>query len=322
MAITPRTVLSQPIYFTIFSLASIGVIALVGILLGLQKSPSKQAPKPTQTTSFTLLTPAHTVTRSVHLDRETPCNLNTSERQWSAAQWVRHLDCMKAQKAPSRVLLGEANKAISRVGLKPDLALRKSDYLKAIAPLEEQIDFLRSAVDGLGVVEGKLVHRLRRALIWRGQQSDFDELRELEDISHRLHTTDRAEQCERRQTDIWAHMMIAKSLQNPGVEDASNDIIRSVADQSVQRSIRTYVSLDCVSQIYEGRRDSLAELTGVAIAAEATNGHSGESSLLRKIAESYHILEIPEFCRQAVPAGLDLRQTCEKRVGDERYLAR
>ncbi|AWV88269.1 hypothetical protein [Bradymonas sediminis] len=320
MAITPRTVLSQPISFTVFSLASIGLVAVLGIILGAQRSQPAQPPA--YSAPLVMPAPTHSVTRLSYHSPEPPCDLTAPERQWSAAKWVRHLDCMEARSYPNRVLLGEANKAISRVGLKPALALRKSDYLKAIAPLEQQIDFLRSAVNGLGVVEGKLVHRLRRALVWRAKESDLDEIRSLEDLSSRLPTPAREDLCEVRQTDIWTQFLIGETLESPGIEDGSNSILRSVADQSVQRAIRTYIALDCIDQIHEGERESLAELAGVAIAAEASNGHSGQSTLLRKMAASYQILNIPEFCRQAVPANIDLRQTCEKRVGDELYLAR
>jgi|GEM_PF-3796580 len=320
MAITPRTIFSRPAFFTLFSLSAIALIAAAGIFIGQHKQTDKltNCPRYSEAELLALRGPGPKVLPP----RPTSCAIFTPENQWSAARWERHLECMEGQKVRSRVLLGEANKAISQVGLTPQLALRKSNYLKAIAPLEQQIEFLRSAVNGLGIVEGELVHRLRRALIWRGQPSDLEEVRELEEILRHLPSAARGAHCERRQTEIWAHMMVAQSLEGTGIEDGSNSIIRSVAHQSVQRAIRTYLGQDCAAQIHEGKRESLAELTGVAIAAEATNGHNGQSSLIRKIAQSYRILNIPEFCRQAVPAGMELRETCEKRVGDEQYLAR
>lgn len=318
MAITPRTIFSRPTFFTLFSLSAIALIAAAGIFIGQHKRTDKltNCPRYSEAELLALRGPGPKVLPP----RPTSCAIFTPENQWSAARWERHLECMEGQKVRSRVLLGEANKAISRVGLTPKLALRKSNYLKAIAPLEQQIEFLREAVNGLGVVEAELVHRLRRALIWRGHARDIDEIRDLEELLRRLPAPQA--QCERRQTEIWAHMMLAQSLESAGVEDGSNSIIRSVAAQSVQRAVRDYIGLDCLSQIHQGKRESLAELTGVAIAAEATNGHSGESSIIREISKSYRILNIPEFCRQAVPAGMDLRPTCEKRVGDEQYLAR
>lgn len=318
MAITPRTIFTKPVFFTLFSLSLIALVGSVGIYIGHQewKNERSGCQRYTRAEIIAKNAPAPQALRT----RQATCATFTADSQWTTTQWVRHLDCLEAQKTPSRVLLGEANKAISRVGLTPKLALRKSNYLKAIAPLEQQIEFLREAVNGLGVVEAELVHRLRRALIWRGHARDIDEIRDLEELLRRLPAPQA--QCERRQTEIWAHMMLAQSLESAGVEDGSNSIIRSVAAQSVQRAVRDYIGLDCLSQIHQGKRESLAELTGVAIAAEATNGHSGESSIIREITKSYRILNIPEFCRQAVPAGMDLRPTCEKRVGDEQYLAR
>lgn len=322
MAITPRTVLSQPVYFSVFSLAAIGVIAMIGIFVGMHDSPKSPAPTPAPNHQSASISASTSGVFAAKLNPHTPCELVAPERKWSSAQWVRHLDCMEARNSPSHVLLGEANMAIHRVGLKPALALRKSNYLKQIAPLEEQIDFLRSAVNGLGVVEIKLVHRLRRALIWRGKHADLKEIRELEEISSRLQTSERTNQCEMRQTDIWARVMVAQSLEDSAIADEAHAIMRSVARQSVQRAVRAYLAVDCANQIHQGKRAALAELTGVAIAAEFSNAHDGHSSLLGEIAASYRIVNIPEFCRRAVPAGVDLRQTCEKRVGDERFLAR
>jgi hypothetical protein len=189
--------------------------------------------------------------------------------------------------------------------------------LKWIGTLDQQIEFLETAVQGLGVVDGQLVHRLSRALIWRGDRADLERIRQLQHLARMLEPDDLFERCELRQTDIWARFMIAKDA------ELAHGAIPLAPRRGVQRAVRNYIATGClVRRLGQGQWKAMSEIVGVAIAAEASNGHDGLSNMIRRVAESYPIPRVSEFCRAAVPAGVELRDDCEKRVGDELFLAR
>lgn len=322
MAITPRTVLSQPLHILVLTMGLLAVLALAGIVLGIKNAPQRAARCRAAAASLhkaRLQPPPGSVAR-VSWPSAPPCALDAPDASWTAAQWVRHLGCMEARNTPAQVLLVEVNTAIQVAGLAPELALKKSDYLREVGTLDEQIDFLQTAVRRLGVVDGTLVHRLSRALVWRGDQEDLEQIRHLQHLSMMLQPEDFGARCEVAQTNIWALMMMAQADDARALDSA--DLTPRAARLNVHRVVRDYVDQGCAQQIHRGQWADLAEVVGVAIAAEATSGQNARSSLVRKVSEAFRIQDVPEFCRTAVPDGLDLRETCEKRVGDELYLAR
>jgi hypothetical protein len=235
---------------------------------------------------------------------------------------------MEARGEGAEVLLAETNQAIGDLGLTPDLALKKADYVKEARTADEHIEFLDAAVTRLGVSDGRLVHRLARALTWRGELEDIERIRHLQLLSRML-TPD---SCEVLQTDIWARYALAEHMaQRPS----------PAARHGVSHAISTYLAADChlryemgrhepsqidPGQIKSNQLEMLTEMLGVGVVAEATNGHAGESTLIRHVAESNDLRaqhdQVRSLCRAAVPAGVGLRGDCEKRLGDELFLAR
>lgn len=323
MAITPRTVLSEPINLLVFAFGIFAVGGLIGVISSVdnqeersrcpallaasahgpesQRAPDVGAPTPAAETDF-----GADVTDQAALDYT--CRLVTPSQEWDEAHWLRHLDCMEARDEPADVILAEADAAIDAVGLTPELAVKKADHLEVVGSADEHIAFLNHAVQRLGVVDGQLVHRLARALTWRGHRNDVEQIRHLQLLSRML----MPDSCEVHQTDIWVRYQLAQQLAE-GPAPAAWD--------GVQRAVRHYVERGCHERIHEGRWEALAEIVGVGVAAEATNGHSGHSSLMRDVAASFEVRQVPTFCREAVPEGTGLRSYCEKRMGDELFLS-
>ncbi|QDG52463.1 hypothetical protein FIV42_17470 [Persicimonas caeni] len=327
MAITPRTVLSEPINLLVFAFGVFAVGGLIGVIWSadggdersrcpaLQAHAQRAADVGAVSHGFEEdngppeLAEASQADASHRAALDYTCRLDTPAHDWNEAHWLRHLDCMEARGEPTEVILAETSAAIESVGLTPELAVKKADALEAVAGPDEHIAFLEQAVDRLGVVDGQLVHRLARALTWRGHQNDIEQIRHLQLLSRML----MPDSCEVQQTDIWVRYHLAQQMaQGPS----------PVAWDGVQRAVRHYVDRGCHERLHEGRWETLAEIVGVGVAAEATNGHSGHSSLLREVAGSFEVRQVPTFCREAVPEGTGLRSYCEKRMGDELFLSR
>ncbi len=92
--------------------------------------------------------------------------------------------------------------------------------------------------------------------------------------------------------------------------------------RGVRDVIDTYLINDCQEQRHTGQWGALAEVIGVGVAAEMSNGHDGHSSLFRQVTDAFDIHQQRTFCRRAVPDRSELRDHCQKRVGDELYLSR
>ncbi len=319
MAITPRTVLSEPINLVMFALSGFTLLALVGICAGRDDaSPASDAVGVgTVAPDVEIVETTDTVDWPLNVDEEDAgvtrldytCRLVEPRATWSGREWLRHIHCMSARGESDDVLLTETSAAIAAVGLTPDLAVTKADYLARVGTADEQIAFLDSAVQRLGVVDGRLVHRLARALVWRGHQDDLEQVRHLELLSRML----MPDSCEVRQTDVWARYMLARDLaRHPS----------PAAWAGVRRAVEAYVDAGCYGRLDQASPAKLAEVVGVGIAAEATNGQTSHSSLIRKVAEARDIKDVAAMCRDAVPDDTGLRRDCQKRLGDELYLAR
>lgn len=326
MAITPRTVFSEPINLLVFAFGILAVGGLVGVFVGADDAENTihcqvQVQEPPDD-SGRLDAGISAVDEGdsagaddwagqpVDLDSlDYTCRLEQPAPSWSEGQWLRHLGCMEARGESTEVMLAETTAAIDSVGLTPDLAVKKADYLKTVGSAEEHLQFLDRAVDRLGVVDGQLVHRLARALTWRGHSSDIERVRHLQLLSRML----MPESCEVLQTEIWSRHALAERM-------AEGD--STVARDGVQRAVSAYLERDCHERVHEGRWGVLAEIVGAGIAAEASNGHDGHSSLLRTVANSFDVRRLPTFCAEAVPEGTGLRSYCEKRMGDELFLSR
>ena len=324
MAVTPRTVLSDPINLMVFVLAAIGMAALVALYFDaktdsscryeytsgaapmvLDAGPPRSGPPPASpaTTRPPVATDGASADDSV-------CIVGRPADHWSAERWVEHLDCMEASGESFEVLLAETTRAVQAVGPTHTLAVRKADYLAHVGTLDDQIAYLEGALVDLGQVDdGQLVHRLVRALTWRGRRSDFDRISLGEGLSSAL----LPDSCRALQTKIWVRYVLAERAFGGHAAPAW---------ERVRQSINDYVSRDCQARVHEGRWDVLAEIVGAGVVAEASNGHTGHSTLIGHAVESFEIRNVPALCREAVPAGLSLRQDCQKRVRDELFLSR
>jgi hypothetical protein len=352
MAITPRTILSQPINLLLFALSIMVLGGLLGVLAGVSNSrarldtrhiPPDVEVDPNQADWNQVDSSwAGEDTGVAGLDDNEPtdsrdamvvgaepdyrdyiCRLQEPGRSWTEGQWLRHLGCMKARGEADEVLLDETTAAIDAVGLTPDLGVEKADLLKAVETPDDHIAFLDAAVTQLGVSDGRLVHRLAQALTWRAEADDIERIRHLQLLSRML----MRDSCEVQQTEIWVRYALADKL----AEAPS-----PAAWHGAKRAIASYVADDCherldrVPQVQgrsdRGRPDVLAEIVGVGVVAEATSGHSAQSTLIRQVVDSYELRGRPDqvssFCREAVPAGVGLRAECEKRVADELFLSR
>jgi hypothetical protein len=321
MAITPRTILSRPINLLAFALGVLTVGGLMGLFVGAQKlvpcqSSTKASPAGPQMdagvsaadedTPSPDVTTAAVGTSAAMLDHT--CQLERPASDWNEAEWLRHLDCMEARGESTHALLEETEQAIEALGLTPELALEKSDHLDIVGTADEHLAFLEAAVDELGVVDGHLVHRLSRALLWRADGEDLERIRHLQMLSRAL----MPDSCEVLQTDIWARYAM--------LDDA--DQAWPAAHRAVRDAIGTYVAHDCQQRRHSGEWNVLAEIVGVGVIAETTNGHAGHSTLIRQVSEAYHIRQVPTLCKRGVPDYGGLRDYCVERVRDEQFLSR
>lgn len=320
MAITPRTVLSEPINLLMFAMGVVAITSMVVVFGGgdadcprtANHADAGAAPDVARLDSADARSDwpaAASITSAAPHRLDYTCQLAEPAGDWGEQQWLRHLDCMQARGEADEVLLAEVDRAIGAVGLTPELAVHKADLLATVGTADEHIAFLHGAVRELGVVDGRLVHRLSRALVWRGQRSDLEHIRHLQLLSRML----MPESCRVLETDVWAHYMMAQDAADPD---------STAAWQGVQRAVRTWTAQGCHERVHQGRWDVLAEMVGVGVAAEATNGHDGHSSLIREVTDAYEVRQVPVLCRDAVPANTGLRSYCEKRIGDEQFLAR
>lgn len=328
MAITPRTVLSEPINLLVFAFGVFAVGGLIGLVWSVDRAeerarcPATYADARSGSDVGAAMMPGEDQRGARSFSGDTSdydpgdraaldytCRLNTPTQDWDEAHWLRHLGCMHARDEAADIVLAETNAAIDAVGLTPELAVEKADVLQRVGSPHEHIAFLEHAVKRFGVVDGQLVHRLARALTWRGHRNDVERIRHLQLLSRMLLPNS----CEVHQTDIWVRFQLAQEIAR-GPAPAAWD--------GVQRAVRQYIARGCHERIHEGRWEVLAEIVGVGVAAEATNGHAGHSSLLREVAASFEVLQVPTFCREAVPEGTGLRSYCEKRMGDEQFLSR
>lgn len=318
MAITPRTVFSEPRNLFVFSVS----VLLLGVLAGLFVSADDRpvCPYAQQSTSNTTdsldagaeVGDEYVANSSATADAEPrswPCDLVDPEPDWGESEWLRHLNCMEVRSEPNRAMLAEVDEAIDLLGLTHELALKKADYLEPIAPANDLIAFLESAIEEMGVMDGQLPHRLARALTWRGESGDLERVRRLQLLARSLMPAS----CEVLQTDIWVRYRLAEQTsRHPS----------PTAWQGVRSVIDTYLAQDCPERLHQGDWNVLAEMVSVGVAAEATNGHAGHSTLIRDVAESFEVRQVEQFCREAVPANTGLRSYCKKRVLDELFLSR
>lgn len=322
MAITPRTILSRPLNLLVFILGVLGVGGIIGLGISSDSSecdawkrsaPSEASqdldagtPKESVDASSTQWGEEHSAAPGFNLDYT--CQLERPSSDWSEEQWLRHFDCMQARGASDEALLEKTEAAIDSLGLTHELAISKADLLAKVADSAEHRAFLEDAVNQIGVMDGRLVHRLSRALAWNVEREDIERIRHLQLLSRTLREGD----CEVAQTDIWVRYLMAERL----AEKPS-----PAADQRVGDAVDAYLDGGCHEQRHSGQWDALAEVVGVGLAAERTNGHDAHSLLIRQIAEAYRIHRVDAFCEQAVPEHGDLRAYCEKRVGDELFLS-
>ncbi|MFP4601267.1 MAG: hypothetical protein ACLFVJ_23670 [Persicimonas sp.] len=321
MAITPRTILSHPLNLLLFGLGVLGVGGLIGLFVCAGEVESQRHAAPVGAVVDELdagLGPASDAgsaasasdrSRSASAYQDYACQLEQPDDGWSEGQWLRHIDCMEARSEHYAVLLAETNEAIEAAGLSVELAVLKADYLEVEGSPDEHIAFLEQAYAELGVVDGRLAHRLSRALVWRGQAEDVERVRHLQLLSRTLLDGS----CEVLQTDIWARFLMAEELAGEG---------SPAAWRGVRDAIDTYLINDCQQQRHTGKWGALAEIIGVGVAAEMSNGHDGHSSLFRQVTDAFDIHQQRTFCRRAVPDRSEWRDHCRKRVGDELYLSR
>jgi hypothetical protein len=355
MAITPRTILSDPINLLLFAFALLALGGLLGVLAGAngsQTSNSAQNSWATDRAGDDRVANNRMDTDRINTDKFGPsdadtvtggqvdspgvdplddtCQLEEPAPTWSDEQWLGHLGCLEARGETAEALVAEAIAAIGERGLTPELAVKKADYLEVAGTPNAHLDFLEAAVTALGVSDGRLVHRLSQALTWRGEAADIERIRHLQLLSRMLMPGS----CSVLQTDVWVRYALAEQL----AEAPS-----PTAWEGVRRAIDTYVAHDCHlrdeqvrgqrevwGQQAQVQRGALTEKVGVGVVAEAINGHTGESTLIRQAAESAEwggqMGDVRSFCRtfcrRAVPVGAQLRDKCEKRLGDELFLAR
>lgn len=343
MAIIPRTIFSHPRHLMVFLLtAAIIAGAAVGAALVFKKYRSAHPPGAYSARALGQLKDQREARRAFRAAQRaqlqkmadehqlkaraqsTPagCALSRPRQDWRSAEWARRLGCMEQLDHPPEALLEESDLAIEASGLSVELALKKSAYLARLNQPDAQIEFLAQAIDELGDHQGLLFRPLFRALVWRADRADFPELVRLDYLALTTRAPDQQAQCQALHTQTLARLLRAQGAADDAAARGEYSSANSRLMSFARRGARTYFGAGCAERIHQGDWEILAEIAGVALAVEATHHGEARSDALSEIARSFLIRDIPEFCRAALPDRIELRENCEKRVGDELFLAR
>lgn len=336
MAITPRTILTRPVHLVLFLLGALAVGGLVGWLTT-HREPVEAGGDDAQTVD------AHDeIEREDEIEqddarfstgdagqgedlgiddadrwkpagaefdrRDHECTLVEPEDDWTEAHYLRHLNCMEERDEGSAERLEATGEAIEAVGLTEKLAVEKADLLRELDREGAHRTFLEEAVDELDTRDPELLHRLARALIWRGDPDEIERIRHLQLLSR----STVSDECEALQTDVWARYLLAhRFAERPS----------PAAFDAVREAIDVYRARDCAEKRHTGKFDALAQVVGVGVAAEQVDGHGAHGALIGEVAHSFDILDPERLCERAVPDRDGLRGHCEDRLTDELRLS-
>lgn len=330
MAITPRTILTRPLHLVLFLLGALAVGGLVGWIVAQEKPDGagedgaravdasdefeRDDAQPSigdagQSEDLGIDDTDRWRPAGAEFDRrDHQCTLVEPEADWTEAHYLRHLDCMEERDEPSAERLEATDEALEAVGLTEKLAVEKADLLRERDRERAHLAFLEKAVDELDTGDPELLHRLARALTWRGEPEDLERIRHLQLLSRSMASNE----CEALQTDVWTRYLLAhRFAERPS----------PAAFDAVREAIDIYRGRDCAEKRHTGKWDALAEVVGVGVAAEQVDGHGAHGALIREVAHSFKILDPERLCERAVPDRDGLRGHCEDRLTDELHLS-
>ena len=238
------------------------------------------------------------------------CGYTEPESRWSESEWSRYIDCLEERGETNDRLLDATTRGLDQMGRSLELAVRKAELLEVTATTDEQLDFLEHALEKHDTPwDARLDEMYVHASVWRGEARDIDRASRVAFDNYRalLGT------CRGAQTLGWMEYAMES-------RDIGPEVARSVPAGSIP--LHAFINNECSTRIHEGRWNVIAEVVGAGILAEQINGHDGRSTLVRTGVESYEIRDVPALCEHAVPAQLDLRESCENRVRREIALTR
>lgn len=297
MAITPRTILTNP---ATVAVATVSVFAIsAAAIFALGTCPTKRG--------------CHMVKTNLHT-QDVPCDnlrqqLGHNKATWSEFDWFQYATCFD-QHNDSRRVIEASSQGIGYYPRSEALYNLKGYHLIKLRRYEEAVKSLDEGMRRVGVPSsGTMPNNLAWAGVWAPREMTLDRARALYQESLRVESG----VCETLHTGLWVEYAIAKR---------SRGIERAVALKRLNTLRMQYEP--CHSRYQSGEWNTLVEVLGAAVIFEDLEQELGgfhgahanpDASLIkdvsRELRKKYRGASIDALCRESIPVA-DAHHACVK----------
>lgn len=300
MAITPRTILTNP---ATVATATVSVLAVAAAaLLALGTCPSKRGCHMVKVSSTTYKT------------HDVPCDnlrrqLGHNKATWSEFDWFQYATCFD-QHNDSRRVIEASSQGIGYYPRSEALYNLKGYHLIKLRRYEEAVKALDEGMRRVGVPSsGTMPNNLAWAGVWVPREMTLDRARALYEESLRTEPG----VCETLHTGLWVEYAVAKR---------SRGIERAVALKRLNALRAQYEP--CHTRYQSGEWNTLVEVLGAAVIFEdleqELGGFNGayanpDATLIKEVSrelrKKYRGASIDALCRESIPVA-DAHHACVK----------